>query len=121
MSTALIRSIVLYVSDPATSQRFYERALGITASGVTNGRVEFEAGGIRLLLHPTSVDEHDRAAARHGRTEVYFTVDDLEASLVRLREGGAEVIQEIIEQPWGERDAAVVDPDGFPLFLTQAA
>ena len=120
MTTPFIRSIVLYVSDPSASQRFYERALGLVASDINSGRVELEAGGTRLLLHPTTVDEQDRASARHGRTEVYFMVDDLDASLDRLRQGGAEVIQEVTKQPWGERDAAVLDPDGFPLFLTQA-
>lgn len=120
MTTPFIRSIVLYVSDPSASQRFYERALGLVASDINSGRVELEAGGTRLLLHPTTVDEQDRASARHGRTEVYFMVDDLDASLDRLRRGGAEVIQEVTKQPWGERDAAVLDPDGFPLFLTQA-
>lgn len=120
MNTPFIRSIVLYVSDTSASRRFYEHALGLEASGTDSGRVEFDVGGTRLLLHPTSVDEQDRASARHGRTEVYVMVDDLDAALDRLRQGGVEVIQEVTEQPWGERDAAVLDPDGFPLFLTQA-
>ena len=119
METPSVRSIVLYVADPSASRLFYERALGLAASGTHSGRVEFDVCGTRLLLHPTSVDEQDRSAARHGRTEVYFMVDDLEASVGRLREGGAEMMQEITVRPWGERDAAVLDPDGFPLFLTQ--
>lgn len=116
----MVRSVILYVADTSMSRRFYERALDTPARDINNGRVEFDVGGTRLLLHPTSVDEQDRAAARHGRTEVYFLVEDVDVTVARLKDAGVEVIQESTDQHWGERDAAVLDPDGLPLFLTQA-
>lgn len=120
MSSTQIRSVVLYVADPSSSQHFYERALGARPGSISHGRVELDVGGVRLLLHPTSTDEQDRSEARHGRAEIYFLVDDVDATVTRLRQAGAEVIQEPTDQPWGERDAVVLDPDDFPLFLTQA-
>jgi lactoylglutathione lyase len=71
------------------------------------------------VLHPTDTDADDRAHARHGRTVVYFEVDDVYAAVLELRSAGVEVVQEPSDQPWGERDAMAVDPDGFPVLLTQ--
>ena len=41
--------------------------------------------------------------------------ESIEAALpgeTRLRDGGAVVVQEPADQPWGERTAIVTDPDG---------
>lgn len=119
MTTTGVRSIVVYVRDPEESRRFYERALGLRAIGAAAGRVEFDIDGIRLLLHPTTVDDVDRGVARHGRTEIYFRCEDVDAAAAELRSAGVEIIQEATDQPWGERDVAVIDPDGLPVFLTQ--
>lgn len=115
-----IRTLVLYVSDPERSEHFYGDLLGLPKESEHHGRVEFDLDGVRLLLHPTEVDALDRAQARHGRTEVYFATDDLDRAVDTLRGAGVEVVEEAATQPWGERDAAVLDPDGFTVHLTQA-
>lgn len=119
MATTPVRSIVIYVRDPETSQEFYELALGAHAQPAAAGRVELQVGDIRLLLHPTTVDELDEVVARHSRTEIYFSCDDVDARTETLRRAGAHILAPPTDQPWGERDAAVMDPDGLPLFLTQ--
>lgn len=115
-----VRTVALYVSDTGRSRDFYESALGIAVSRAEAGRVQMQVGDTRLLLHPTDVDDRDRVEARHGRCEVYFQVQDVDALVGQLREQAVPVVQEPTDQPWGERDAAVLDPDGFPVFLTQA-
>ena len=55
-----------------------------------------------------------------GTTQVGFQVSDLEAVVAVLREGGAEILQEPEEVPWGHR-AVVADPDGRPVELNQEA
>ncbi|HUB41033.1 MAG TPA: VOC family protein [Streptosporangiaceae bacterium] len=60
------------------------------------------------------------ASARHGRTELHLGVLDVDEALGELRDKGVPVLQEAMDEPWGERDAAVLDPDGYPIYLTQS-
>ena len=119
MSVTGVRTVALYVANPTAARRFYEGLLGLPVVSEHHGRVQLDAGGVRLLLHPTDTDANDRAQARHGRTEVYFEVADVDGTVLELRSAGVEVVQDPTDQPWGERDAMVLDPDGFPIFLTE--
>ncbi len=62
-----------------------------------------------LAVHP------DEGATRH---ELYLMCDDIEATLARLRERGAEVAREVTDQGWGLL-AALRLPDGSELPLYQ--
>jgi uncharacterized glyoxalase superfamily protein PhnB len=78
-----------------------------------------------LLL--AAVDHHispvDRPAMRDlvakGELPVFIQVDDLDKTFESLRAAGVEVLQEPIDQPYGVRDAAVRDPSGNHLRLSQ--
>lgn len=54
------------------------------------------------------------------RFEMFVYVDDLEETIEALRSRGTPVIQEPTDQPWGERTAYVVDPEGNPVSLALA-
>jgi uncharacterized glyoxalase superfamily protein PhnB len=54
-----------------------------------------------------------------GPVSVWFRVDDLEDTFSRFVELGAEVRQGPNEKPWGDRIAAVTDPDGNLVGLAQ--
>jgi lactoylglutathione lyase len=43
--------------------------------------------------------------------------DDCDAAVERLRAGGVHVLEEPVDQPWGERMARVADPDGIPVVI----
>jgi catechol 2,3-dioxygenase-like lactoylglutathione lyase family enzyme len=115
-----LRTLVLHVSDVDRASAFYEQALGLRRLYEHAGRVAVELGATRLLLHPAELDSQDIATARHGRAELYLAVPDVDAALDDLRARGVPVLQDATEEPWGERDAAVLDPDGFPIYLTQS-
>jgi catechol 2,3-dioxygenase-like lactoylglutathione lyase family enzyme len=115
-----LRTVVLHVADVTRSSRFYEQALGLPRVYEHHGRVAVDLGATRLLLHPTELDSQDLASARHGRAELYLGVADVDAALGELRSRGVPVLQEATDEPWGERDAAVLDPDGYPVYLTQS-
>ena len=51
------------------------------------------------------------------RVTLWVYSDDCDAGLERLRAGGAPVLQEPVDQPWGERMAAVADPDGNRVII----
>lgn len=61
-----------------------------------------------------------RPASGH-RVELCVYVEDLAADFEAARAGGAPVIVEPSDTPWGERIAYVSDPDGNLLMLTQVA
>jgi uncharacterized glyoxalase superfamily protein PhnB len=46
-------------------------------------------------------------------------VDDLDKVFESLRAAGTEILQEPVTQPYGVRDAAVRDPSGNHLRLSQ--
>jgi len=78
-----------------------------------------------LLL--AGVDHHIPPASRQAMRElvakgdlaVFIQVDDLDKVFESLRAAGTEVLQEPIDQPYGVRDAAVRDPSGNHLRLSQ--
>jgi predicted enzyme related to lactoylglutathione lyase len=49
-----------------------------------------------------------------------FATDDLDVTFERVRQTGAEVLQEPIDQPWGPRDSAFRDPSGNTVRISQA-
>ncbi|AXH97057.1 VOC family protein [Ornithinimicrobium avium] len=123
MSTYLtgVRNVAIYVQDPDRARIFYEGLLGLTFISERARRIQLAVGETRLLISPTHVDEQDATEALHGRCEGYFEVVDVVDLVARLRREGVPVTQEPTDEPWGERDAVALDPDGFPVFLTQRA
>ncbi len=83
---------------------------------------------VEIVLEPPLADpsapEEDRQAAAEllakGQLRgVIFRTDDVDAAFERIREGGAEVLQEPIDQPYGVRDCAFRDPAGNMLRFNQ--
>ena len=78
-----------------------------------------------LLL--AAVDQHipapDRQAMREivtkGDLPIFIQVPDLDKTFEALRAAGTEILQEPLDQPYGVRDAAVRDPSGNHLRLSQ--
>ena len=50
---------------------------------------------------------------------VVLATPDVDATFARLRAGGAEIVQEPIDQPYGIRDCAVRDPAGNQIRIQQ--
>jgi lactoylglutathione lyase len=59
-----------------------------------------------------------RPAIGH-RVELCAYVDDVDATVERMRTAGVTVALEPADQPWGERIAYVEDPDGNLVMLTK--
>jgi len=54
-----------------------------------------------------------------GRFSLWLYVDDCDATTERLRAAGVTIAQEPEDQPWGERVARVLDPDGNLVLIGQ--
>lgn len=125
----------LTVDDHDAALGFYRDLLGMT---VVND-VAYEGlrwvtlglpaqPGIEIVLESPLADPgasaDDRRAvadllAKGHLRAVILSAGDLDATFERLRSGGAEVLQEPMDQDYGARDCAVRDPAGNLIRINQ--
>lgn len=84
---------------------------------------------VNIVLEPPGADPNAAPADRQAMKEmlakgllrgVIFSTDDCDAAFEHIRAGGAEVLQEPMDQPWGVRDCAFRDPSGNMIRINQA-
>jgi lactoylglutathione lyase len=59
----------------------------------------------------------DLTASGVQRFSLWVYARDCDAAVERLRAGGARIVEEPADQPWGERIARVHDPDGNVVII----
>lgn len=101
--------IVLYVHDIERSLAFYRDQLGLTVTEQHGHNwIELDTGGTTLALH-----KYDGGPlADEQRTELFFTVDDVDQTYETLRSYGVEFVEAPTDQTFGFRTGACLDPDG---------
>jgi catechol 2,3-dioxygenase-like lactoylglutathione lyase family enzyme len=123
-----IHSTFLPHTDPDASLAFYRDILGFEVrNDVGYGGMRWitvgPAGrpGTSIVLEPPAADPGITDDERRTITEmmakgsyarVILATADLDGTFARLEAGGAEVVQEPTEQPYGVRDCAFRDPAG---------
>jgi catechol 2,3-dioxygenase-like lactoylglutathione lyase family enzyme len=130
-----IHSSFLPHDDPDASLAFYRDTLGFEVRGdvgyqgmrwITTG----PAGqpDTSIVLHPPAAnpgltDDERRTILEMMAKGSYFGVNlataDLDGAFEKLEAGGAEVVQEPTEQPYGVRDCAFRDPAGNMLRIQE--
>ncbi|MGY2085199.1 VOC family protein [Blastococcus sp. SYSU DS0539] len=130
-----IHSSFLPHSDPEASVAFYRDVLGFEV------RLDVGYEGMRwitvgppgqpdtaIVLHPPTAgpgltDDDKRTVLELMAKGSFFGVNlatpDLDATFAKLEAGGAEVVQEPTDQPYGLRDCAVRDPAGNMIRIQQ--
>ena len=63
----------------------------------------------------------DGSPASPGAVSLWVYTDDCDALVERLRTAGATITAEPEDQPWGERVARALDPDGNEVIVGQRA
>jgi uncharacterized glyoxalase superfamily protein PhnB len=124
MPVSLSTCFVL-VHDPELALTFYRDALGLDLRNdvaregfrwITVGSASQPDVAIVLTNYlngsPADADALAGLVAKGALNGVHFHTDDLDASFEKLRDAGAEIVQEPADQPWGTRDFAVRDPSG---------
>jgi len=122
----------VYCTDLDEALAFYTQRLGFEVRddvlmGPEMRWLTVHAPGDSHDLLLAAVDHHippaDRQAMRQivakGDLAIFIQVDDLDKTFESLRAAGAEILQEPVDQPYGVRDAAVRDPSGNHLRLSQ--
>ena len=108
----------LAVANVTASMEFLERAFGFSRGVVlpdTDGQLRYAE-----MRHERSVvmliRRGDSSAPTSGVSAIYAYVDDVDKALERSRGSGAGV-EAAEDKPWGDRVAAVTDPDGYRWML----
>ena len=133
MATTTVSTMFIPVHDPDAALGFYRDALGLEV------RNDVSADGFRwITVGAPSQDVSIVLSQPHGgRSQAdgdaflslvtkgslqaaIFSSDDLDATFEKVRESGAEVLQEPVSQPWGARDCAFRDPSGNLVRIAQA-
>lgn len=104
----------LRYDNAATAVAFLTDALGLTAENVTrtdDGSVEhaelsWHGGVIMIGDRPDPPGPYDT-----GRAVLYLAVDDVDAHHDRAIAAGARIIQAPVDQPYGSREYATLDPE----------
>jgi lactoylglutathione lyase len=109
---------ILSTPDLHRSLRFYRDLLGGTETyrfppDGEPGYVALDIGGSHLGI----ARQDQPGALVNNRITLWVYTDDCDAAVSRLRDAGVPVVQEQADQPWGERMATVLDPDGNPVIV----
>ena len=108
------------VSDLQKSLAFYRDVLGFTVKeswekdGALHG-VELVAGSVSFWLGQDDWQKGRDRVKGQGFRMYCGTAQDVDALARRIRERGGTLAEEPKDEPWGGRDFAVVDPDGFKI------
>jgi uncharacterized glyoxalase superfamily protein PhnB len=132
-----IHTTFLPHDDAEAAKRFYRDVLGFEVRQEVGFNDQFwitvgppGQPDINIVLHPPGADPGITADERRVITEMMakgtyasllLATDDLEGTFAKLEAGGAEIMQEPMDQDWGTRDCAVRDPAGNTLRIQQAA
>jgi len=115
MTMANIDKTINYIEFPlnkvAETKTFYQEVFGWEFTDWGPSYLSFSGAGIDGGFNGESTVE----ATKPGVLVVLFA-DDLEATLVRVKESGAEIIAEIYDFPGGRR-FHFIDPNGNELAI----
>jgi lactoylglutathione lyase len=82
------------------------------------GYVGIDVGGSHLGI---GLAPDAEAGAGGQRISLWVYADSCDEAVERLRAGGSTVTEEPADQPWGERVARVLDPDGNEVIVGERA
>ncbi|WP_436762284.1 VOC family protein [Streptosporangium sp. V21-05] len=130
-----IHATFLPHDDPDASLAFYRDALGFEVRDDVgyDGMRWITVGpagqpGTSIVLEPPAVDPGITDDERRTVTEmmakgsyasIILATADLDGAFERLRDSGAEVVQEPTRQPYGVRDCAFRDPAGNHIRINE--
>lgn len=123
--TLRLRSLMpaLTVNDLAASVAWYRDVLGFIVA--EEFRREDRVVGVRLTAGTVDflLGQDDFAKGRDRKKGVALrlyaiTGQDIDQLAAAIKEKGGQLAQEPQDQPWGARDLAVVDPDGFQISIS---
>ena len=112
---------IIVTSDLGRALAFYRDLLGAVvtyefpAPDGEPGYVGLELGAAHLGIGR----DPEVRAGQNPRVSLWAYTEDCDAAVERLRRAGVRIVAEPADQPWGERVAQVLDPDGNVVLIGQ--
>lgn len=123
----IFRYTILYVDDVPATLDFYKKAFGFHVGFLhENGDYgELLSGQTKLAFSSTALmrqlDKNPSIpSAESPAFEIAFETDDVKAGLSKALEAGAELVQDVREEPWGQTTSYVSDPNGYLIEICSA-
>lgn len=123
--TLRLREIMptLTVDDLVASLSFYRDVLGFVVDDVMerDGRpvgATIKAGSVEFLLVQDDFAKGRDRAKGVGFRLYCVTYQDIDQVALDIESRGGRLVRPPQDQPWGTRDFAVSDPDGFNLSIS---
>ncbi len=110
---AYLDTVIIFTADGERLAAWYRRSLGLGEPERAPGHIGFQVGAVYL-----GIDEVAEPPPGAAAVSLWFRVDDVDASFARFVAEGAEVIYAPVDKPWGDRLAALRDPDGNRIGLS---
>jgi uncharacterized glyoxalase superfamily protein PhnB len=113
---------VLTVSDVRAAVAWYGRTFGFIEHvkiGAGHRAQLGLPGGEAAELVVAEVRPGRRTPGDERSHQILLRVEDAAATLERATAGGATLAEELRDQPYGERQAGLIDPFGHQWILTQ--
>ena len=104
--------VIVHVPDIETARDFYTEKLGFTVEAQQPGFVQFRQPGSGATF---ALGQEDPA---HERVELWWFVDDADATHATLRDRGVEIVSPPTDEPFG-RAFSIKDTAGNQLNLLQ--
>jgi lactoylglutathione lyase len=112
---------ILTTRDLRGLLRFYRDLLGFTVTYEFPGP-DGQPGYVGLELGSSHLGigrDPDATDGPSARFSLWLYVESCDATVERLRAAGVTIVEEPADQPWGERVARVLDPDGNVVLIGQ--
>ncbi|HEY6985578.1 MAG TPA: VOC family protein [Rhodanobacteraceae bacterium] len=108
----------LAYEDVATAARWLADAFGFRERlRIANHRIQLTFAGSAIVVKDGTAQPTTAESARHS---ILLRVDDLDSMFERAVRGGARVIREPADHPFGERQCTIQDPGGHVWTLSQS-
>ena len=110
----LVDTAIIFTPNMVELASFYQAAFDLDDPQEQERHRGFQLDGLYLVI-----DQVDDATAIPSNVTLWFRVEDLDGTFGRIVGLGAEVRYPPNDTPWGDRLAAVFDPDGNMVGLSQ--
>lgn len=113
----------LTVNDLEKSVAWYRDVMGfvVTDEHFAEDRLvgaKLTAGAVNFLLSQDDFAQGEDRSKGIGFRLYCSTAQEIDALAAGIEERGGVLSQPVADQPWGARDFAVVDPDGFKISVS---